>query len=158
MTIEQSVSAWVTDDCSTCLGPFKGAKIDSAHRTRTMTTDSDETRDAVSPGSPAHSGYGIASFIMGLAVGGFEFLVALVGGIMDSRAQGKNQADLDIIWVLVGAGVIIGMLMNLGGIVLGVAGFVQKDRRRVFPILGIIVNGSCILALISLVMLGSVEP
>ena len=120
--------------------------------------DIDEPTEAGQSGSTLHSGYGIASFIGGLVLVGFEFLVTVIGGIMDSRAQGKNQADLDTIWIIVGASVILGLLMNLGGIGLGVAGLVQKDRRRVFPILGILVNGSCILALFGLIILGSIEP
>ena len=58
------------------------------------------------------------------------------------------------------ANVIVGLLalgsiaLLLAGVGLGIAGVFQKQRRRLFSVLGMIFNGSLLLAILGLMLIG----
>jgi hypothetical protein len=51
-----------------------------------------------------------------------------------------------------------GVFGNLIGILLGIAGFVEKNRKRVFSVLGLVLNTVIILGLCALIAIGLAMP
>lgn len=91
------------------------------------------------------SGYGIASFILALTMWVVE-LGAIVGlGVAEPESSGANLASLVILTGLLGA---------LVGFALGIAGVVQRYRKRLLAILGLVLNGLLLLLAAGLLILG----
>ncbi|HKS26539.1 MAG TPA: DUF6142 family protein [Pyrinomonadaceae bacterium] len=98
-----------------------------------------------------HSGLGIASFLMGagmplLIVCLFVFSISL-----DSFLSGYQRRDFNFI---------LGLLVifappfgHLIGLVFGIWGVRQPDRKKLFPVLGIIFNGLFLLSGLALVII-----
>jgi magnesium-transporting ATPase (P-type) len=106
-----------------------------------------------SPVSPKHSGMGVVSFIISL-LGFFIFVCAIIAGgiIAMKNPDALSQPS--------GASVVIGMLLLMGfflcfvGIGLGIAGLVQKDRKKIFAILGLVFNSSIFIGMAILMIFG----
>jgi hypothetical protein len=86
-----------------------------------------------------HSGYGIASFVISIAVG--VLYVSILGliiilAVIDPELTQSRPAILHIFTVMVMAG----FLGNIVGAVLGISGLCQKNRKRLFAILGLVFN------------------
>jgi hypothetical protein len=99
-----------------------------------------------------HSGVGIASFIVALFGGFIDAVLIVVAGLIELQhpgaiAPGSSQE------ALVGLFFCFGMLMGLVGLVLGIVGVCQVDRKKVFAILGLVlgaltlVGGGCTIAI-----------
>jgi hypothetical protein len=87
-----------------------------------------------------HSGLGIASFIIAIVVVEvFEFLLIVVTGIVEATNPGGVEAKPTIATV-VGMSIFLGFGLSLVGIGLGIAGLIQKNRKKVFTILGLVSN------------------
>lgn len=56
--------------------------------------------------------------------------------------------------IVLGLAVIGGVLLNLLGITLAIAGLIQRDRKKVFAILGLIFNGLVVLCVAALMVIG----
>ncbi len=86
-----------------------------------------------------HSGRGIASFVIAMAVGVFDLLLfglmVVIGAVASEQAQ-KGSAVLRIF----STGITLGLAANIVGVALGVSGLCQKNRKKVFAILGLIFN------------------
>jgi uncharacterized membrane protein len=100
-----------------------------------------------------HSGLGIVSFITSIVSGILIFLLIVIAGVMevstpggmDERSAGAMMVGL-FLFVFLGAS-----LVALG---LGIAGLLQKDRKKIFAILGTIFSAVTIVGMIFIVMLG----
>ncbi len=100
-----------------------------------------------------YSGMGIASFIISLvgSVGMFV-LFASAGAMETSRPGGmdENSAQAVVLGLLT-----IGMLfVNMVGLGLGIAGLFQKERKKLFAILGTIFSGITIILTAVLLIIG----
>lgn len=82
-----------------------------------------------------HSGIGIASFILALAMGTLEFASVL------AIAMGLPE-EYEVLTVVV---LLLGLVGNVVGCVLGIVGSCQRNRKRVFAVLGSALNGLLIL-------------
>ncbi len=105
------------------------------------------------PAAWRHSGVGIASFVTGiiallLFIGAIG--VVLVAVVSTRHARQPPQALL----VPVGLMVIGSGLMALVGTGLGIGGCCQRERKKVFAILGLVINGFLLLAGIGLMLVG----
>jgi hypothetical protein len=83
-----------------------------------------------------------------------EIILLTIAGIMESRAPegiDENSPEAMILGLLL----IGGLVMSFVGGVLAVAGLVQGERSKVFPILGLGFNGMIILGVIGIVILGA---
>ncbi|PZT54335.1 hypothetical protein [Paenibacillus silvae] len=106
-----------------------------------------------------HSGPGIASFIVGLVglIGHIITFVlaslALYGSmeLLDSSISREELAFHPAI-VLASLAFLICLILNLAGIILGVIGLVLKNRRKVFAIIGTILNSLLILLIAGLLL------
>ena len=107
-------------------------------------------RDAFSP--PTQSGFGIASFVLGIVLflGNALLFVAAVAqdstGVADNESHGRFTTALAV--ALLGTGP-----LSIVGLVLGVPGLVQRSRSKVFPVLGICCNAVLLLGVIGFLLI-----
>jgi len=106
---------------------------------------------------PKHSGFGIASFVMAILVGIAEFILLIIAGVMESKTPGGLDED-DPATIILGSLLIGGAVMSFVGIALAVAGFVQGGRSKIFPILGLALNGMIIVGVIGIIIIGLLMP
>ena len=100
-----------------------------------------------------HSGLGIASFIMSLVIALTVFILIVVAGILETTTPGGMDEDSPAA-MIVGLFVIGGLIGNLAGMALGITGMVQKNRKRIFSILGLILNGVVFFGILLLIIIG----
>jgi hypothetical protein len=100
-----------------------------------------------------HSGLGIASFIIAIVLGVFEFLFIVVAGIVETTNSGGIEAKPTIA-IVVGMSILLGVGLSLVGIGLGIAGLIQKNRKKVFTILGLVFNIAVIIMVLGIVVIG----
>ncbi|CAA9460432.1 MAG: hypothetical protein AVDCRST_MAG25-773 [uncultured Rubrobacteraceae bacterium] len=114
-----------------------------------------------------HSRMGIASFVISILV--VVAILALVVGaplVLSSTdaldAQSFDPADPQSIDLsnpaiialqVIGLGFILGVLLSFVGFGLGVAGLIQRRRKRLFAIVGAVLNGLVILGVAVLILL-----
>ena len=101
----------------------------------------------------SHSGLGIASLILSVLVGVTEFVMVVAATIMDAVSDGGMDEE-SIGAILVGLMIIGGCLMAFVGLALGIAGFFQKDRKKLFPALGTAFNAVVLLGVLGLLVIG----
>jgi hypothetical protein len=100
-----------------------------------------------------HSGLGIVSLVIAVVVGFAEIILLVIAGILESRTPGgvdENSPEAIILGLLL----IGGMVMSLVGGVLAAVALVQGDRSKIFPILGLALNGMIILGMIGIIIIG----
>ncbi|OGX68672.1 MAG: hypothetical protein A2189_00570 [Paenibacillus sp. RIFOXYA1_FULL_44_5] len=109
-----------------------------------------------------HSGFGIASFIIAL-ISLISGIILVVGTIIVSAGLVKSTGTIDpqIVqhnpaFILIGLGFFGAILLDLIGGILGIVGLFQKNRKKVFSILGVIISflpmvGFGLLAVIALI-------
>jgi hypothetical protein len=98
-----------------------------------------------------HSRLGISSFVLAILLGILAFSSVVAAGVLVSSGMGAD----DVAMQLVGLAIIGGLLANVVGLGLGVAGLIQRSRKKLFAILGAIGNGLVILIVLSLMVAGS---
>ena len=108
-----------------------------------------------SPVIVKHSGPGIASFVLSMvSLLGYIVSVALIGALIspildvesNTLTTNENMVQKLGIAVLV---VILFILMNVIGLILGIVGVSLKNRKKIFAILGLILNGVILLSIAS---------
>lgn len=110
-----------------------------------------ESEIPLKPEDPAkHSGFGIASFIISIVAGFIEFTAIIVAGIMATLTENITQTSS----IAIGLVIIFSLFLNLTGIGLGIAGLTQKNKKKIFSILGLVFNSFIILLLIVLMIIG----
>ncbi len=101
-----------------------------------------------------HSGLGIASFALAIAIGALDFFVVVFAGIIEEITPGGMDEE-SIIAILVGLFVLGGLAANMAGVGLGIAGLIQRGRKQVFTILGLAFNAAIICGIVGLMVLGA---
>ena len=104
-----------------------------------------------------HSGFGIASFIISVAIGMFDFAVIVFAGLIEGSTPGGMDEE-SVVAILIGLFILGGMAANMAGAGLGIAGLVQRDRKKVFAVLGLAFNTAVIFGVIFLMILGAMMP
>jgi hypothetical protein len=100
-----------------------------------------------------HSGFGIASFVLALLFGLFEFAAVLAAGLMSTAAPGGIDEESPVA-VLLGLAVCGGTLPLLIGATLGFVGLLQSHRNRTFAIIGLAFNAVALLCIGGLMLIG----
>ena len=54
-----------------------------------------------------------------------------------------------------GCSLIVAAAMAVLGLILGIVGALQQGRKKVFPILGVVINGGMLLLVVALMILGA---
>ena len=104
-------------------------------------------------GGRRQSGLGIASFVVAIVGGVTVFVLIVIAGVMAaSTSDGMDEESPQAI--LLGVGLLASVMINVFGILLGVAGLGQSDRVRTFAVLGLVLNLLVILGFVGLVVLG----
>lgn len=99
-----------------------------------------------------HSGFGIASFVTSISSGAFIFLVAAFLGVM---------AALELEWIKagsVGEFIVIFLLVIFSGpslvaCGLGIGGLLQKNKKKIFSILGVVISAVSIVSAALIIIL-----
>lgn len=100
-----------------------------------------------------HSGLGIASFITSIVSGILVFLLIAVAGVMEASTPGGMDEE-SAGAVIVGLSCFCFSGASLVALGLGIAGLMQKERKKLFAILGIVFSAVTILGTIFIVILG----
>jgi len=91
-----------------------------------------------------YSKLGLASFLIGIGFPLLLIIVAVIGLVLSDRIDDTDTKNaFDFFFVILGPtfGGIGAVIVHLLGLALGIAGAFQKERKRVFAILGITFNG-----------------
>ena len=100
-----------------------------------------------------HSGLGISSFIIGIATAILIFAEIVIAGMMEASTVGGIDEESPQA-VILGLALFATMGMCLVGAGLGIAALFQKNRKKVFAILGIIFSISPFAIAILLMIIG----
>lgn len=101
-----------------------------------------------------HSGMGVAAFVMSIIAGVLMFLLIAATAVMTAGSPGGLDSN-SAAAILVGLVMIFLLGIDVVAIGLGLAGLMQRDRKRVFPILGLVIATATILGTIVLVIIGN---
>lgn len=100
-----------------------------------------------------HSGLGVASFVVSIIAGFSIFVLIVIAGLMETSTPGGLDEN-SIEAVLVGLLLIAFVGLALVALVLGIVGLVQKQRKKIFALLGTVFSGVSILCTIVLIAIG----
>jgi hypothetical protein len=100
-----------------------------------------------------HSGLGIGSFVIALLCGFGEFAMVMAAGFLEATTPGGLDGTSPAA-ILLGLGLFGGLFLAFVGIVLGVAGLVMSNRKKVFALLGMVFNAMVILGVVGLMVIG----
>jgi hypothetical protein len=97
----------------------------------------------------AHKGNGIASFIIGVTI--VIVVLALIGtaGVMTKAGTLTPAFNM-----LIGLGILSAGLVDLVGIVLGFFGVADRSSKKVYPVLGLVLNIGILVIFAALVAIG----
>ncbi len=101
-----------------------------------------------------HSGLGIASFIVSTVVGFLTFLLIIVAGVMEASTPGGIDESSSSA-VVVGLLIVACIGIDLVAFGLGIAGLMQKDRRKIFSVLGVVFSTATAVGTILLIVIGN---
>jgi hypothetical protein len=100
-----------------------------------------------------HSRLGIASFITSIVSGVLMFLLLVIAGVMETSTPGgmdENSAGAMMVGLFLFA-FLGAALVALG---LGIGGLIEKDRKKIFAILGTVFAAITVVGSIFILMLG----
>ena len=100
-----------------------------------------------------HSGIGIASFILSIVVAIAMFFVFVFAAVMASRTHGVLDPN-SLIAIVIGFGIVLCLVLDLVALGLGISGLLQKDRKKIFALLGTIFSASTIIGASTLIIIG----
>ncbi|MFM2480303.1 hypothetical protein [Celerinatantimonas sp. YJH-8] len=100
-----------------------------------------------------HSGVGIASFIISIVTAVFSFLFILIAGVVSTLVPGGLDRHSGAL-ILIGLFVIIFIFSELVALGLGIAGLCQRDRNKIFAILGTVFSVVALLITMLLALIG----
>ncbi len=100
------------------------------------------------------SGLGIASFVSSVLLGGLLIVLVMVAGILETMDPGafnpESAAAMILGFLLIGTA-----FLELVPIGLGIAGIVQKQRKKIFAFFGIAISIASIAGLGILFIIGT---
>ena len=124
-----------------------------------MDTENDNPYQTSVPTNPpalpreGHSKLGIASFVTAI-VGGLLFLTLGVSlGYMELNTPVGIDETSKVV-ILMGLGIILALFILLISLGLGIGGLIQKERKKIFSVLGVVFS-FLILLVISIIIIPS---
>ena len=119
-----------------------------------MTHDNkSEKIDLQTTGKRKHSGLGIAAFITSITSGLLMFMLIVVAGVIEVTTSG-GMDERSASAVIIGLLLFLFLFITLVALGLGISGLVQKDRKKIFAILGTIFSSMTMLGTLALLMIG----
>lgn len=116
-------------------------------------TPANSTTSATPPIDPKHSGLGIASFVLSIVSLVLIFGLLIVAGVLEATTPGgmdEESVEAIVVGLLLFA--FIGTALIATG--LGIAGLCQKQRKKIFAILGTIFSLVTVVSTVSLISFG----
>lgn len=95
-----------------------------------------------------HGGFGIAAFVLAVVMAVMLFLDITIAGY--AKMSGTATPAFN---VLIGSVVFLCAFLCLISIGLGIAGFLDKTSKRVFPVISLAINGTALAILAAIVVL-----
>ena len=123
---------------------FLGAKRDA------LPTVTEQVGDSA---QPTHSGFGIASFALSLVAAFLGVLLIAVAGAIELSNPTGTDIESDAA-MAIGLGLFILLGMLLLGTGLGIVGLMQRNRKKVFAILGTIFSALALVGILFISFLG----
>jgi hypothetical protein len=102
------------------------------------------------PPASKHSGFGIASFIIGISMGVMEVGLIVTAAVLVQQGRSSQAPGMEI----AGCFMLLGLLACVGGVVSGIVGIKQADRKKLFAVIGLCINGLILLSVLGLMVLG----
>jgi hypothetical protein len=112
-----------------------------------------EAFDTYDEPAPAHSGLGIASFVIAMGTGLLEFVLVIIAGILESTTPGGIDENSPP-GILLGLGLIGGLMLDLLGIGIGIGGLCDRKRNRLFAALGVAIGSVVLFGVLFLAAIG----
>ena len=100
-----------------------------------------------------HSGVGIASFVTSIVAGVLIFLLVIIAGVLEVSTPGGMDEE-SIAAVLIGLFLFASLGAELVALGLGIGGLIQKDRKKIFAILGVVFSATALLITLFILFLG----
>ena len=101
-----------------------------------------------------HSELGIAGFVVSLVVLVAYFGLLFVGMYHEiSTPGGLNEYSWTAVWI--GLCLVLAILINIAGLGLAIGGLWQKERQKIYAILGVIFNAAQLLVILALIFMGA---
>lgn len=116
-----------------------------------------EPMPAAAMSEPRHSGLGIASFVMSVVFGIGTLLVFAYAGMKEVSTPGGIPED-SVLSMSIGLVMMLMWLLLFVGTVLGLVGLFEKNRRKVFPALGVAFNLGMLAVSVLLIVVGLMMP
>ncbi|MBM4076400.1 MAG: hypothetical protein FJ267_12265 [Planctomycetes bacterium] len=101
-----------------------------------------------------HSGPGIASFILSIVSAMMFFAVFAIAIVAAVVNPDEELAEGDPRLLFLGLGVIGSGLLTLLAVIFGVIGLIQTDRKKIFPIIGLVISSLTLIAIVGVMVLG----
>jgi hypothetical protein len=98
-----------------------------------------------------HSGLGIVSFVIALVSGLIVVVSVTVATVLAMKGAASGPHPLI---AFVGLLIIAGVMLSFVGLALGIAGCIQRTRKRLFATLGLCLNAFIVLGVVALLALG----
>jgi hypothetical protein len=96
---------------------------------------------------------GIASLVLAVISGVAVLSLVVVAGVMATR-NGGTLDEKSAVAVSVGLGIMVGVLLNIVGLILGIVALVQRDRRKAVATVGVTFNALLLVLVILLMIVG----
>lgn len=100
-----------------------------------------------------HSGLGIASFIVSIAAGVCIFFTFVIAGAIEATTPGGMNEE-SVTAIIIGLLLVIFLFATLVSLGLGIGGLFQKQRKKIFAILGTVFSATITLGTVALIALG----
>ena len=100
-----------------------------------------------------HSGPGIASFIIAIAMGLFLFVLLVIAGILEESTPNGIDENSPVT-MLLGAALIGASFLDFLGVILGIAGLCQPNRNKLFAVLGLLFGSLVLFGVVILMIVG----
>lgn len=100
-----------------------------------------------------HSGLGIASFILSLVCGLMIFVLFVVAGVIEVSTPGGMDEE-SAAAIIIGLLIFLDFFILLVAIGLGIGGLIQKERKRLFAILGLVFSIGILFTTMLLMLIG----
>ena len=103
------------------------------------------------PQEKKHSGVGIVSFVISILNGLLLLVLVILSATMVSKGVTENDSEMQILGL-----VLIGSIgISFVGAVLGFINFFQSTRKKVFGVIGFVVNAIAFAGVLLLMIIGT---
>lgn len=100
-----------------------------------------------------HSGLGIASFAISLVTAVCILAMFVIAGVLETSTPGGMDED-GVEVMMIGLGIIFFLGIAIVGLALGITGCALSGRKKVFAILGTVINVLLLFGTVFLILLG----